>query len=91
MVPHVTRYWYELGIKLLKEDQESHLDVIKLDHANDAKKCCMEMFWYWLSSSSNASWKELIKALRSPSVELLVVASSLKKTLSGISYIVAWS
>ena len=83
MVPHVTSCWYELGIKLLKEDQESHLDTIQSNHANDTKKCCMQMFWYWLNSGTNVSWQELIKALRSPAVELVALADNLEKILSG--------
>ena len=78
--------WYELGVKLLKEDQESHLDVIQSDHAGDYEKCCMEMFWYWLSTNSGATWKKLISALQSSAVELPVVAADLEKMLTGFSH-----
>ena len=83
VIPHVIMRWYEIGVYLLKEDQESQLDVIKSDHSGDNKKCCMEMFWYWLSTNTNANWKHLIDALRSPTVELPVVATKLEKTLTG--------
>ena len=83
VVPYVTPQWYELGVKLLKEDQESQLDVLKLNHVGDNKKCCMEMFWYWLSTNTSATWKQLIGALQSPAVELPVVAADLEKLLTG--------
>ena len=84
MVPHVSPHWYILGVKLLKEDQESHLDIIKSDHAGDNKKCCIQMFWYWLNSNNSATWQQLIKALQSPAVELPVVAADLEKMLTGM-------
>ena len=84
VVPYVIPQWHDLGVKLLKEDQESQLDVIKSDHFGDNKRCCKEMFWYWLSISTNANWQQLIDALRSQAVELPVVADKLEKTLAGI-------
>ena len=83
MVPHLSPQWYVLGVKLLKEEQESHLDIIESDHAGDNKKCCIAMFWYWLSTNAGATWKQLIEALQSPAVELPVVAANLEKMLTG--------
>jgi len=83
VVAHVIPQWYELGLTLLNENQDSHLDVIQSNHATDNKKCCMEMFWYWLSTNTNASWQHLIEALRSPGVGLPVVATDLEKMLTG--------
>ena len=83
VVPYVTPQWYELGVKLLKEDQESHLDVIQSNHTGDNRKCCMAMFWYWLSTNTSATWKHLIQALQSPAIELPVVAADLEKMLTG--------
>ena len=83
VVPYVTPQWYELGVKLLKEDQESHLDVIQLNHFGDSKRCCMKMFWYWLGTNTDATWQQLIGALQSPAVELPVVAAELKEMLTG--------
>ena len=86
VVPYVTPQWYELGVKLLKEDQELHLDVIQSNHTGDNRKCCMLMFWYWLSTNTSATWKQLIEALQSPAVELPVVAADLEKMLTGLSH-----
>ena len=83
VVTPVSAHWYDLGVTLLKEEQESHLDVIKADHGSDKKTCCKEMFWYWLDTNTEASWQQLIDALRSPAVELPVVAANLKQILIG--------
>ena len=83
VVPHVTPQWYVLGLKLLKEDQETHLDIIKLNHAGDDQMCCIKMFWHWLNTNANASWQQLVEALRSPVVKLPVVAADIEKMLTG--------
>ena len=83
VVPHVTPQWYILGLKLLKEDQESHLDIIELNHAGDNIKCCIDMFRYWLNANTDASWAQLIEALRSPVVKLPAVAADIEKMLTG--------
>ena len=83
VVPHVATHWYMLGVKLLKDDQASHLDVIKSDHTGDNRMCCMQMFSYWLSTNTDATWKQLIQALKSPAVTLTVVAADVEKMLTG--------
>ena len=83
VIPHVAPYWYELGVKLLKEYQESQLDTIESNHVGDNRKCCIAMFRYWLGTDTDASWQQLIEALRSPAVELPVVAADIEKMLSG--------
>ena len=84
VVPHVTPWWYVLGLKLLKKDQEIQLDIIKSNHAGDNQMCCMEMFWYWLSTTPDASWQQLVEALRSPVVKLPVVAADIEKMFTGM-------
>ena len=39
------------------------LDVIEENHRYDVKTCCTEMFKYWLSVDTKASWNKLIEAL----------------------------
>ena len=82
VVCRVAPHWYDLGITLLYEDQESYLDVIKLNYT-DKRECCKAMFWYWLSTNTTATWKQLIDSLRSSAVELPVVAADLEKMLTG--------
>ena len=84
VVNDVTTCWYELGVMLLKEDQEQQLDVIRANYSGDNKKCCMEMLWYWLNANTDASWKKLLEALRSHGVDKPVVATKLEKILSSV-------
>ena len=74
MAPH----WYELGIQLLNEGQESRLDSIKSDNGSDSKKCCIQMFWYWLESHPEATWQDLLESLRSPALELHNTAATIE-------------
>ena len=78
--------WFVLGIQLLNEDQESHLDVIKSDHGIDNKRCCMKMFWCWLKTHPKASWQQLIDSLRSPALELHTVAANVEAMCIGKYY-----
>ena len=59
------------------------MDVIESNHAGDNETCCMKMFWYWLNSNTDATWEQLIVALRSSAVKLPVVAADLEKMLTG--------
>ena len=83
LAPQVALQWYELGIKLLDEDKDCHLKIIRTNYGNDLRKCCVEMFWYWLDSHPKASWQQLITALRSPGVCLRNVADTLEREFIG--------
>ena len=55
--------WHDLGTQLLTDDTVGVLDVIKVDHPNDASACCSKMFVKWLELQPNATWSQLITAL----------------------------
>ena len=74
--------WYELGATLLAVEQEAHLKVIKATYGGDAKKCCLEMFQYWMDTHPKATWLQLVTALRSPGVELAAIASNIEKNFA---------
>ena len=76
--------WYQLGIQLLDEDQAPQLKVIRANN-DDVTGCCTAMFDYWLQTHPNASWYELVAALRAPGVELNGVAASVERTFHGLS------
>ena len=84
IIPRVAPQWYELGVQLLNEDQESHLDIIKANHGNDQIKSCTEMFWYWLRTHPKASWQQLIESLKSPAIQLNTVAANIEEMLTGM-------
>ena len=83
VVPLVLPHWFEIGIMLLDEDQEQQIDMIKDNNAKDALSGCMEMFWFWLDTHRDATWQDLLNALRSPGVDLRTVATKIEKMLTG--------
>ena len=83
----MTQKWEQLGIKLLKNNQVAQLNIIKLNNPSDNSKCCLDMFKFWLQTNIDASWKQLITELRSPGVDLPVVAEDLEKEIIG-TYII---
>jgi len=83
VIPHVASKWYEVGVMLLEEEQESQLVQIKSNHGQDVKKCCFEMFSYWRQTHPNANWYHLVTALKSPGVALHHVAADIEKKFNG--------
>ena len=74
--------WHDLGIELLDFDDYQKLNTIKAEHPADLIQCCNEMFELWLRKQPTASWSQLIKALKEPSVELDTLANKIKQMLS---------
>ena len=79
--PQAAIKWYDLGVQLL--DGPDILDVIRYNHSFQAEACCTEMFKIWLREDTDASWSKLVNALRAPSVQLYVLANTIKKDFVG--------
>ena len=75
---------------LLQEEQEAHLILIQTTHGNDARKCCLAMLQYWMSTHPEATWYHLVTALRSPGVDLVAVATDIEKNFTGKSVIIMY-
>ena len=60
----VATNWYDLGVQLLPDDKQVHLDIIRNNNPTDTKACCTCMFEYWLEVDTTASWSKLIEALK---------------------------
>ena len=73
--------WHDLGIELLERDDVDELDKIKVQYPQDLNECCKAMFQLWLRKQSNASWNQLIEALRQPGIELDALASKVEQIL----------
>ena len=71
--------WRDLGIVLMGQNAATDLDVIRVDYPHDVKACCSRMFTEWRQTSLEASWKELIDALKE--VKLTQLASEVEKLL----------
>jgi len=72
----VVTKWYDIGLELLDSDTTA-LEIIKKNNQNDQEECCTGMFNKWLESKPDASWNQLITALRK--IELNTAASNIEK------------
>ena len=70
--------WHELGLELLEEKDVNTLRQIREDF-KDVKKCCNEMFHLWLEKCTNATWNQLIHALKE--VQLNYRANQIEKMM----------
>ena len=74
--------WHEVGVELLKQKGKEVLRVIETDNAGNVNKCCTKMLELWLDRQPEATWNQLIEALRSPGIQLNDVASKLERMLT---------
>ena len=79
---NVADKWKDLGVQLLRSDQENCLNIIAVDHPHDAVSCCKCVLEKWLDTTTDATWNQLITVLRSPTVQLDYLASQLEQMLS---------
>ena len=81
--------WHDLGIELLEPEDIRTLDEIQSNYPRDASTCCTKMFQLWLDKQPEASWEQLIKALRdidlnATELELLSINEGEFMTLHGL-------
>ena len=81
VVKHAAYKWRDLGVQLLEDNQIIMLDMIATNHPLDIAICC-KVFMKWLETRVDASWNQLIRALRSPTVQLISLADQLEQMMS---------
>jgi len=70
--------WKDIGVLLL---DPATLTIIKENYPQDVMKCCKSMLETWLDTQRDASWKQLLNALRRPCVELNTLADQIELKL----------
>ena len=75
----VSSKWHDLGLELLEQEDEERLNDIKKNNPSDVSECCKEMFQLWLRKCANATWNQLIQALKE--VELNNLAATIEGML----------
>ena len=86
VTPLVATRWYDLGLELLETKHERELDIIETNYENNATKCCRKMFSKWLETQSdNASWDQLIQAVKN--IKVNNVASDIEQLLLQGEYV----
>ena len=73
--------WYDIGLELLEQKDERAVNIIKKNNAGNVTECCTEMLELWLNRQPNATWNQLIKALKAPGIELNSAASKIEEML----------
>lgn len=71
----ITASWYELGLELLVSDND--LEVINVNNPLNVTACCCKMFDKWLKRTPDASWKQLVTALRN--IKLYAAANAVSE------------
>ena len=89
VVSRVAKNWKDIGVKLLRSDQTYELDIIETKYPQDVFRCCKCVLEKRLESSVDATWNQLIEALRCPSVGLNYFASELEQRLKPECKIIA--
>ena len=79
VVNTVAGKWRDLGVQLLPPDM---VDIIAADHPHDVVSCCKYVLKKWRETTTDATWNQLISALRSTSVQLDYFAGQLERMLS---------
>ena len=75
----VASKWHDLGLELLEQEDEEKLNEIKINNPSDVGERCKEMFQLWLRKCADATWNQLIQALKE--VELNNVATTIEGML----------
>ena len=81
VVNKIAHKWRNLGVQLLRPDQENVLNIIEAVHPHDDVSCCKRLLEKWLETTTDATWNELIRALMSPSVQLISFAIDLERMM----------
>ena len=76
----ITDKWYDIGLELLEQKDENAVKIIK-NNPGDISKYCTEMLELWLNKSPNATWNQLIEAIKAPGIELNDAASKIEGML----------
>ena len=79
----VATRWYDLGLELLEAKYVRNLKIIEANNRDDVSKCCRQMFMKWLETQTNASWSQLIQAVKSIEPPLNDVAVYIEQFIRG--------
>ena len=83
VLTNVAEKWDDLGYQLLvRPYQENLVNIIRKDYPNNSIDCCKRVLKEWLDTTEDATWDQLISALRSPSVRLHHFADQLEHMLT---------
>ena len=85
VVPYITAVWYDVGLELFDTEREDEVKLTTLKAETSVKSDkdrAARMLDTWLERKPDASWNDVIKALRSPAIGLNSVALRIEGMLS---------
>jgi len=87
IVTDVGPKWFQLGIQLLPQKDLGVLFTPSGDKLRDKTDHdqCTVMLQKWLTAGKNPTWKSLIIALQSPTVDLPQIAKKLEEMMESVS------
>ena len=87
--------WRDIGVLLLDPANQYMLEIIEKDHPRDVIRCCKLMLEKWLATKPDASWSQLLDVLRTPCIQLNILAHQIEhklqkkcKTISVLYYVI---
>ena len=83
LIPEIANDWYEVSIQLFDNSQLPKLEEIRATHSNDRRGGCLEMLKYWLQITPEATWDDIVHALRKPGLKLYSLADNVEKEVKG--------
>ena len=85
--------WKDLGVELLPEGEKSiaELKIISANSYSNVNKCCASLFSKWLQMVPDASWRQLIDALKVVNLEHLATAIERKLIPQGNQHVQIYS
>ena len=83
VVANIAACWQEVGYELLETEREDEiqLNTIKSEPGLNNKERAIKMLTLWRDKNPCASWNDLIKALRVPSIGLFTTAVDIEAKL----------
>ena len=94
MALEVAHKWWDLGVQLLLPNPEGELRLIAKDNPNNAADCCKRVLEKWLDTTTDATWNQIIRALKSSTIQLNYLALKLEQmmiTETESKTVVMWS
>ena len=74
--------WYDVGLELMEIEDEKELDAIQAEQSiNSDKERAKKMLKLWLDKNIDASWNDLLKALKMPTIGLNAIALEIQNLL----------
>ena len=81
MASKVADKWRDLGVQLLPPNSEGEIRIIAKDNPNNAADCCKRVLEKWLDTTTDATWNQIITALKSSTIQLNYLAHRLEQMM----------